>query len=53
MSEDEHPWNDFLEARKRAIVWLYENGHTDEDIAEALSISESRVYTIRAYPERA
>ena len=45
-----HPWGDFLEARRRAILWLhYERGQDDAEVARTLSMDTNQVYLIRTY----
>jgi hypothetical protein len=52
-----HPWADFLDARARAIDWLYYQNpdmsthHNDEAIARALSMDRVQVYLIRTRDE--
>jgi len=52
-----HPWADFLEARARAIDWLYYRGpeetrHDDAAIARTLSMDPTQVYLIRTRDEK-
>jgi hypothetical protein len=37
-TKPEHPWNAFLEARKRAIQWMRAEGKTAAEIAELCSV---------------
>jgi len=37
-TKPEHPWNAFLEARKRVILWLHAEGKSAEEIAELCSM---------------
>lgn len=53
-----HPWQDFLDARARAIDWLYyqnpkmDTHHNDEAIARTLSMDRVQVYLIRTRDEK-
>lgn len=53
-----HPWQDFLDARARAIDWLYYQNpdmtthHDDEAIAKSLSMDRAQVYLIRTRDEK-
>lgn len=53
-----HPWAAFLDARARAIDWLYYRNpdmathHNDEAIAKSLSMDRVQVYLIRTRDER-
>lgn len=47
-----HPWGEFLEARKKAIIWMKkERNRNDKEIAMDLSMDEFQVYLIRNYME--
>lgn len=49
-SKDPHPWEEYLKARKKAIVWASnEMGHCDAQIAMEFSMDEEQVYLIRTY----
>jgi hypothetical protein len=37
-TKPEHPWNAFLEARKRAMQWMRADGKTAEEIADLCSV---------------
>ncbi len=50
MSDDHHIWNEFLEARAKAIVWMNKHhGDSDRKIANVLSMDEEQVRLIRVY----
>lgn len=44
--QPDHPWGVFLEARKNAIFFLKQNGNSEIDIAQTLSMTETQVYQI-------
>jgi len=42
-----HPWADFLDARKKTIVWMKDEcGRTDQEIAIILSMDARQVASI-------
>ncbi len=43
---DEHPWGAFLDARYRAMVWLRDDGKSDEEIETILSMSPGQARAI-------
>jgi hypothetical protein len=43
----DHPWSRFLEARAEAICWLRDDGQTDAQIANTLSMDTMQVTLIR------
>ena len=44
----DHPWHKFLQARKELIIYFAEGQeYSDIDIAEALSMTESQVFSIK------
>ena len=44
----QHPWESFLDARYRAIMWLHGEGKSDKQISFDLSMDgEEQVYLIR------
>jgi hypothetical protein len=48
-----HPWDDFLDARVKAILWMKnEQGADDRKIALILSMDEQQVYLIRTHIDR-
>lgn len=47
----EHPWQSFLDARKRAILWMRGEGYSDAQIALFLSCDEVQVRSIGLTPE--
>jgi hypothetical protein len=48
-----HPWEEFLNARKRAINWMHEQQkYSDKEIVFCLSMDEKQVYLIRTYEDR-
>jgi hypothetical protein len=48
---EKHPWQDFLDARCRAIFWMKnEMNRDDKKIAADLSMDEHQVYLIRTHP---
>lgn len=47
MNEDKHPWEEFLDARVKCILWMNELGRSDAVIAHLLSMDEQQVYQIR------
>ena len=48
-----HPWEEFLKARGKAILWMKkEFNRTDKQIAYNLTIDEEQVYLIRTYLEK-
>jgi len=44
--ERDHPWADFLAARVRAIRWLRSQRKTSGEIAQAVSLDASQVFSI-------
>ncbi len=45
--ETKHPWDEFLKARYKAILWMRDNRkYTNKEISEALSMDERQVYSI-------
>jgi DNA-binding transcriptional regulator YdaS (Cro superfamily) len=47
-----HPWGEFLEARKKVIIWMREEKQrTDKEIAKHLSMDEMQVYLIGLHLE--
>lgn len=47
-----HPWQDFLTARAKAIIWMkYDMHKSDLEISQALSMDEEQVKLIREYFE--
>ena len=42
----QHPWQDFLTARRRAIRWMMENGDSADVIAAKLSMDSVQVQLI-------
>lgn len=42
-TSEQHPWQSFLDARKRAILWMREQGYSDAQIALSLSCDEVQV----------
>ena len=49
---DKHPWQLFLNARAKAIIWLKnEMNQSDVQIACQLSMDEKQVMLIRTYIE--
>lgn len=47
-----HPWDEFLNSRKKCIIWMHKERHYDDaQISEALSMTEKQVYFIRTYYE--
>lgn len=47
-NDKKHPWQEFLESRKRVIDWLKEHYQdSDAKIAQTLSMDEMQVYLIR------
>ena len=53
MDEDNfQPWDEFLKARTRCILWLSENRKaSDDEIAYQLSMDERQVCLIREYAQ--
>ena len=56
--ENRHPWGEFLQARTRAIDWLF-SGEGDDScagddaaIARTLSVTAAQVYSIRTRDRR-
>jgi len=49
-SKSEHPWEVFLEARKKVITWMKEEtNYDDREIAISLSMDEYQVYLINKH----
>lgn len=45
-----HPWEDFLKVRARAILWLAQNEkYSDKEIARILSMDVGQVLQIKEY----
>lgn len=48
--KENHPWKEFLEARKNVILWMSDElGKDDKEIAVTLSMTETQVYLINSY----
>jgi len=52
MDNEPHPWQIFLEARAKVIMWMKnELKYTDEQISHNLSMDKIQVRLIREYLE--
>ena len=44
---EKNPWNEFLDARYQAILWLEKNNNSYQEIAMSLSMDEEQIKAIK------